>query len=125
MSANHHERVTNLVKNTLKTASMGEPFGFSVSPPAWWPFLNEQGQVISQGPAWFIVVTIRDTNNLTGPDIKNGFPVPGILPADEDFRIVAQKLLEQNRRERDGANGLTLAGAPTGPSMSLADRPKP
>lgn len=124
MSTNHRERLERVVDKALKQAAMGEPYGFTVSGPAIWPLKDGQGNDIPPGPAWFVLVTIRA--GLTEPDIGNGFPIPGILPNDQDFEVVARALLAKNRQERDNDNAAALglaAGAPEGPSMSLADKP--
>lgn len=119
MSVDHTERIKGVVKAALKQASMGEAFGFAVHGPSIWPFRGPDGTVVGQGPAWFVVVTIRA--GLGEPDIGNGFPVPGILPEDEAFRTVATGLLERDRRERDATNAKALQAA--GPSMKLSERP--
>lgn len=120
MSANHRERIERVVDKALKEAAMGEPYGFVISPPAFWPFLGPKGQVTGQGPAWFVVVTIRATA-LTEPDIYQGHPVPGFLPIDDDFRTVAQELLKLCLKERATKDAQAFAA---GPSMKLTERPR-
>lgn len=125
MSINHRERIEGVVKTALKEKAMGEPFGFVLSPPSVWPFMDQMGNQVGQGPAWFITVTIR-SDALGEPDIWSGFPVPGILPADEDFKRVATGLLENclQQREQKKAAVLQAVGAvPSGPAMKLTDKP--
>lgn len=120
----HNERVKGVVKTALKEVAMGEPFGFVVSPPSVWPFLDAMGNQVGQGPSWFVVVTIK--NDAVGePDIWAGFPVPGIFPDDAQFVKTAQGLLEQCRQQREKAKQAVLAAVgESGPSMKLTDKPK-
>ena len=121
MSVDHHERIKGVVKAALKDASIGEPFGFAVTPASIWPLVDNEGKPLGPGPAWFVTVTIRGAG-LGEPDIGNGFPVPGILPSDDHFRQVATGLLERCRQERDATNLAAIQAA--GPSMKLSERPK-
>lgn len=122
MSIGHQARLEGVVKTALKEAAMGEPFGFAVTGPAIWPLKDGQGNDVGPGPAWFVLVTIR-ASGLGEPDIGNGFPVPGILPKDEDFRYVAKGLLDLNRKQRDEGNQNVIDALGEGPSMKLSDRP--
>ena len=124
MSIEHRARLEGVVKAALKEAAMGEPFGFAVTGPAIWPLIDNEGNPAKPGPAWFVLVTIRATG-VGEPDIGNGFPIPGVLPRDEDFRFIAKAMLERCRQEREqkAAGVLAAAGVPQGPSMKLSDRP--
>jgi hypothetical protein len=127
MGTRHLQRVEKIVDDHLKRVAMGEPYGFAVNGPGVWPLLDAEGKPAPPGPAWFVLVTIK--SSLVGhPDIGNGFPIPGILPEDENFRQVAEGLFKRNQRERDQqmeqAKLAAFATANQGESMSLADRPK-
>lgn len=98
MSVDHVQRINGVVKAALKEVAVGEPFGFAVSPPAIWPVIGPNGQVVGQGACWFVVVSIRDGLD---PDISDGFVVPGFLPTDDDFRDVAKKLFEGCKAQRE------------------------
>lgn len=120
MSIGHQKRIERVVDDALKQAAMGESYGFAVSGPSIWPLIDPAGNQVPPGPAWFVLVTIRATG-VGEPDIGNGFPVPGILPSEENFRNVAQALLARCRAERDQGNAQALQAA--GPSMKLSERP--
>jgi hypothetical protein len=121
MSVDHAKRIYKICDDALNQAAMGESDGLVVSTPAIWPLIDGEGKPVGPGPAWFVLVTIRSTG-LGESDVGNGFPVPGFLPRDEDFRFVARGLLDKCRQERDAKNLEAFKAA--GPSMSLKDRPK-
>lgn len=97
MSVDHVQRINGVVKAALKEVALGEPYGFAVTPPAIWPIIGPNGQVVGQGACWFVVVSIRDGLD---PDISDGFVVPGFLPTDDDFRMVAQELFKKCKAQR-------------------------
>lgn len=107
VSVKHQKRVEGVVDDALKSAAAGEAYGFVVSPPAWWPFLNEKGEPVGAGPAWCVTVTIRNSG-IGEPDLSIGWPIPGFLPKDEDFRMVAKSLIAQLREVRDQKQGSEL-----------------
>jgi hypothetical protein len=119
----HNERIKGVVKTALKQKAMGEPFGFVVAPPSVWPFMDQMGNQVGQGPAWFLVVSIR-SDAVGEPDIWTGFPVPGILPADEDFTRVATGLLENCLQQREVKKQAILQAVGVGPSMKLSEKPQ-
>lgn len=97
----HYERIKHVVRDALKQAAMGEPFGMVLSPPAIWPHLDAQGKVLGPGAAWFIIVSIRDDSEIGAPDLSDGYIVSGFLPKDDHFREVATAILEKLRQERE------------------------
>lgn len=123
MSVNHVKRLEGVVNAALKEKAMGEPYGFSINGPAVWPLVNNEGQPVGPGPGWFVLVTIRATG-LTDPDIGNGFPIPGILPSDADFKIVAQAMFDKCVKDRDAQDNAIVKALGEGPSMKLSERPK-
>lgn len=126
MGTRHQQRLEKVVDDHLRKVAMGEQYGYAVTGPGVWPLLDGNGNPAPPGPAWFVLVTIP--SRLVGaPDIGNGFPIPGVLPEDENFRQVAEGLLRRNQRERDEqfeqSKLAAFAAANQGESMSLADRP--
>lgn len=122
MSIKHQERIERIVDKALKEAAMGEPYGYAVEfcfAPAMVNTPEGPKPIGDPTPCWFIIVTIRA--GLTEPDVGNGFPVFGILPSDEDFRVVARALLERCRQDRHEGNAKVLQAF--GPSMKLSERP--
>lgn len=107
MSVKHQKRIEGLVDGFLKEVAGTEAYGFAVSPPAWWPFLNEQGQAVGAGPAWCVTVSIRNSG-IGEPDLSIGWPIPGFLPKDEDFRLVCQSLFRQLKEVREQKKGSEL-----------------
>ena len=110
MSVKHQKRIEGIVDEALKSAAGGESYGLAVSPPAWWPFLNEKGEPVGAGPAWCVTVSIRNSG-IGEPDLSIGWPIPGFLPKDDDFRLVARSLLDQLRQAREQKKDDELAVA--------------
>lgn len=100
MSVKHQKRIEGVVDACLKEVAGNEAYGFAVSPPAWWPFLNEQSQAVGAGPAWCVTVSIRNSG-IGEPELSIGWPIPGFLPKDEDFRLVCQSLFRQLKEVRE------------------------
>ena len=113
MSVNHVERITSLVKATLKKVSLGEPHGYSVSMGyvlCPHPETNEPQLMVG----WTIAVTIRNTANLQGQDIGVAIPIGGVLPPDQIFEqattFLFQKCMEERDRSMDTATYAVTSG---------------
>lgn len=110
MSVEHDARLRGVVKNALKDAAMGEPFGSFVTftfAPQFAQGPDGSAVPVGLAPAWFILVTIRATG-LGEPDIGNGRSVYGVLPSDAEIAEAAVSLLGECRKERDDTTAKTL-----------------
>ena len=97
MSTEHSPRIHRVINAALKTAAMGEPYGFFAE-YVFAPVRDKDGIIIDLAPAWFVLVTIKSP--LIGePDLGHGFPVYGVLPTDDAFRETAVNLLALARQE--------------------------
>lgn len=121
MSVNQTQRVEGVVKGALKEVALNEPFGFAVSGPSHWPFINEEGQIVGMGPGWCVLVTIRAANP-GEEDFGRCRPLPGVLPTDEEFRTAAVGLLESCREERAQQRDDDLAKARAAFRLSMERR---
>lgn len=55
---------------------------------------------ITFGPVWSITVSFRHLL-LGQPRVGGSLPVPGVLPPDEHFRMVAQRLVTEVNAQRE------------------------
>jgi hypothetical protein len=96
----HAAHVAGVVRAQLKTVSFGNMgVGYLVSHGyAPIPSPNDPNQK-TLGPAWIITITAKSA--LIGyPDIVLEAVLPGILPPDEHFRAVVDRIYEASREEQ-------------------------
>lgn len=109
----HMAHVSGVVRAQLKTVSFGNMgVGFVVS-HGYAPVPDGHGQQ-TLGPAWIITITAKSA--LIGyPDIVLEAVLPGILPPDEHFRAVVDKIYEKSREEQTKQTQETVAFPTAGP----------
>lgn len=119
MSINHRERIEAIVKAALKRAVVNEPFGFYVAPtivPAKAP--NGMAGLM---PSWLVCVSMRDVNNIGGPDLTDGDTIVGSLPPDDAFEDLAAASVSRIRKARQMARQATIALGSTEFQKALTD----
>jgi hypothetical protein len=111
VSVEHIARLEGVVKAKLKAIALGQVHGYAVSPGTV-PQADEQGNIIGIGPGWSVIVSIPHPRPLLGQprsDIASSFPLPGILPPDQHFEAVAERLFQNCMEEKDKANAKPAA----------------
>lgn len=115
----HAAHINGLVRVQLKTVSLGSlGVGFVVShgyAPVPVPGNPDQKTL---GPAWIITITAKSA--LIGyPDIVLEAVLPGILPPDEHFRAVVDRIYEASQKEQEKQRQETVAFPTAGPTERL------
>lgn len=111
MSVEHTSRLCGVVKAHLKTIAFGQDHGFTVSQSTV-PQADAQGNINGIGPGWYVTVSIphpRPPLKGPRPDIASCFPLAGVLPPDEHFTQIAERLLKNCLEERDKINATPAA----------------
>jgi hypothetical protein len=96
----HAAHISGVVRAQLKTVSFGNMgVGFVVSHGYAPVPTNDPRNPQTLGPAWIITITAKSA--LIGyPDIVLEAVLPGILPPDEHFRAVVDRIYEASREEQ-------------------------
>ena len=113
----HAAHINSLIKTQLKTVSLGNlGVGFVVS-HGYAPVPDGHGQQ-TLGPAWIITVTAKSA--LIGyPDIVLEAVLPGILPPDEHFRVVVDRIYEATQEEQAKQMQETVEFPTAGPAERI------
>lgn len=111
MSVEHIARINGIVKAKLKSIALGQPHGYAVAPGTV-PQADEQGNISGLTMGWTVIVSIPHPRPMLGQprsDIASSFPLAGILPPDEYFEQIAERLFGNCMEEADKINSKPAA----------------
>jgi len=111
MSVEHIARIQGIVKAKLKSIALGQPYGYAVAPGTV-PQADQQGNITGLTVGWTIVVSIPHPRPMLGQpraEIASSFPLAGVLPPDEYFEQITERLFANCMEEADKINAKPAA----------------
>ena len=100
-----------VMRAAVKAKALGHQFNVTAAPGTV-PQADAEGNITGLTVGWTLVVSIphpRPPLKGMRPQIASSFPLPGILPPDEHFEQVAERLLENCLAEEDKINKTPMA----------------
>ena len=111
MSVEHISRIEGIIKAKLKSIALSQPHGYAASPGTV-PQADQEGNITGLTIGWTVLVSIPHPRPMLGKpraDIASSFPLAGVLPPDEYFEQIAERLFQNCMEEKDKVNAKPAA----------------